>query len=63
MSKQIVREHPAMLLGKPRDDLERIYVLNSKGKKNPFKVKSGEQEDIVIETLVTYPNDIEIEII
>ena len=58
---KLVREHPAEFLGTQRDDLERIYAVDSKGKR--VNIRVIETGDVVSETLIPYPNNAEFEIV
>lgn len=58
--KKLVRENPALFLGELRQDLERIYALDTEnGKKLLIK---NTNDDWCSEMLVYYPNDVQIEI-
>lgn len=62
MAKTIIRQHPALFLGELREDLERVWVEDSKTHKHyDFRVVST--GDIVSETLIAYPNEEEFEIV
>lgn len=59
---KIVREHPALFLGRLRDDLERITLVDDQGNRHLFKIV-GQEDSKTIETLVPYPNELEFEIV
>ena len=59
----IIHEHPALFLGELHDDMERIYAEDTKGNRYDIKIIDGENEpQIVHETLVSYPNDLVVEL-
>lgn len=58
--KRIIREHPALFLGEERDDLERVYAVDGRNRRVNIKVK--DTDEVISETLIAYPNDIEFEI-
>lgn len=57
----LVREHPALVAGETRDDLERVYAEDENHKRYPIKEKGA--EEVVSETLIAYPNEAEFEIV
>ena len=65
MAKRLVREHPAMLVGEERDDLERVYAEDTKTHKRYLIKEVGDEENKTLcgETLIAYPNSIEFEIV
>lgn len=65
MAKKLVREHPAMLVGVERDDLERVYAEDTKTHARYLIKEVGDEEGKTIcgETLIAYPNDKEFEIL
>ena len=65
MAKKIVREHPAMLVGEAREDLERVYAEDTKTHKRCLIKEVGDEEGTTVcgETLIAYPNNIEFEIV
>ena len=61
--KKLVRENPALFLNELRNDLERIYALDTEnGKKLLIKNTNEENASWCSEMLVYFPNDIEVEI-
>ena len=61
--KKLVRENPALFLEELRNDLERIYAIDTEnGKKFLIKNTNEENASWCSEMLVCYPNDIQIEI-
>ena len=65
MAKKIIREHPAMLVGEERADLERVYAEDTKTHKRCLIKEVGDEKGATIcgETLIAYPNDKEFEIV
>ena len=61
MAKTLVREHPALVAGESREDLERVYAEDENHKRYPIKVKGT--DEVIRETLVAYPNEHEFEIV
>ena len=59
--KRIIREHPALFLGELREDLERVYAEDEKG--NRLNIRVVGTEDVISETLIEYPNEVEFEIV
>ena len=63
MAKKLIRENPAMFLGKARTDLERIYAIDeATGKRYNIIEKDNPQASECCEILVNYPNELEFEI-
>lgn len=63
MAKKLIRENPAMFLGKARPDLERIYAIDEvTGKRYNIIEKGNLQADECCEALIPYPNEVEYEI-
>ena len=65
MAKKIIRESPAMLVGEERSDLERVYAEDDVTHQRYLIKQKGDEkgETICSETLISYPNDIEFEIV
>ena len=59
--KKLVRENPALFLEELRNDLERIYAIDTSNNKR-FLIKDLISEEWCQEMLVPYPNNVEIEI-
>ena len=62
MNKRLIRENPAMFLGKARPDLERVYAIDDKGTRYNIIEKDNPQANECCECLIPYPNDLEFEI-